>query len=287
MGTGVLWKAWAMTYLAWLAVQPLNVEAGEPLGPPSLALAQTYTEGMDPTGWWVSEKLDGVRGYWTGKSLVSRSGNPIDAPPWFVEGFPDFPLDGELWLGPGRFHETSGIVRKTGGGDSWKEMRYGVFDAPDDHLGFEARLEKARRWFHAHPSPHVLIIVQERCQGRKDLRRRLAETEARGGEGLMLRRPGSACTPGRSFDLLKVKSFQDAEARVIEHLGGSGKYLGKMGSIRVEMANGVRFAIGTGFSDKDRENPPPIGSTVTFRYKELNPSGIPRFASFMRIRDDL
>lgn len=287
MVTGVPWKAWVMVCLAWLAVQPLNVGAGEPGCPPALILARTYTEDMDPTGWWVSEKLDGVRGCWTGKNLVSRSGNPIDAPSWFVAGFPDFPLDGELWMGRGRFHETSGIVRKTGGGDAWKQMRYGVFDAPCDALPFEARLEKARLWFGSHPSPHVLIVDQEQCQGRKDLQRRLKATEALGGEGLMLRRPGSFCTAGRSFDLLKVKSFQDAEARVIGHIGGTGKYLGKMGSIRVEMANGIRFAIGTGFSDKDRENPPPIGSTVTFRYKELNPSGIPRFASFMRIRDDL
>ena len=287
MGIGGLWRIGTLIFVVLLAIHPLDAGAGDLVGSPRLMLARTFADGMDPTNWWVSEKLDGVRGFWTGKTLVTRSGHRIAHPAWFTESFPDFPLDGELWIGRGRFHETSGIVRKTVGDADWNTVRYGVFDAPCDHLGFEARLEKARRWFKLHPSSHVLIIAQERCEGRKDLQRRLAETEARGGEGLMLRRPGSPYTVGRSSDLLKVKSFQDAEAKVIGHVGGTGKYRGKMGAIRVEMENGVRFAIGTGFSDKDRENPPPIGSTVTFRYRELNPSGIPRFASFMRIRDDL
>jgi DNA ligase-1 len=254
---------------------------------PQLMLANICDPTMDPTGWWVSEKLDGVRGYWTGSQMVSRFGNIISVPAWFTSNFPDFPLDGELWIERGRFSEISGLIRRTDAGDQWQKVWYCIFDAPSDGLGFEKRMGKARQWFDAHGSSRVRVLAQERCQGKAHLETMLAKTESQGGEGLMLRRPGSLYTAGRSADLLKVKSFLDTEAKVVEHIGGSGKYTGKMGSIRVELPNGIRFAIGTGFTDKDRENPPPIGSTVTFKYKELNPSGVPRFAVFLRVRDDM
>lgn len=254
---------------------------------PQLMLANICDSTMDPTGWWVSEKLDGVRGYWTGTQMLSRSGNVISVPVWFASNFPDFPLDGELWIERGRFSEMSGLVHQTDAGDHWRKVWYCIFDAPSNGLGFEERIDKARQWFDAHPSPRIRVLVQERCQGKAHLETMLAKTENQGGEGLMLRRPGSLYTAGRSPDLLKVKSFLDTEAKVVEHIGGSGKYTGKMGSIRVELPNGIRFAIGTGFTDKDRENPPPIGCTVTFKYKELNPSGVPRFAVFLRVRDDM
>ncbi len=100
----------------------------------------------------------------------------------------------------------------------------------------------------------------------------------------MLRKPGSPYTVGRSLDLLKVKTHEDAEATVIKHLPGSGKHTGRLGSMLVELPNGIQFAIGTGFSDQERDNPPPIGSIVTFKYYGFYKSGIPKFASFLRIR---
>lgn len=283
---------WAALAAVLLFVYPKAFAENEPpvINPhekPALMLARTFQDGMDPAGWWISEKLDGVRGFWTGETMVSRSGNVIPVPDWFTAGFPRFPLDGELWIGRGRFSELTGLLRKADPADGWSRVGYYVFDAPSENSPFEHRLDKARRWFDDHPASRVHVLHQERCEGRSHLRYRLAEVEKEGGEGLMLRRPGSPYSPGRSPDLLKVKSFLDAEARVVEHIGGTGKFRGKMGALRVVLENGVRFSIGTGFSDRDRENPPPVGSTVTFRYKELNPSGIPRFASFMRVRDDL
>lgn len=266
---------------------PFKTSSTASVEKPKLMLANTFDPAMDVTGWWVSEKLDGVRGYWTGSKMVSRSGNVISVPAWFTAHFPSFPLDGELWIERGRFLEITSMIRQTDAGDQWQKVRYCIFDAPSDVAGFEERIEKARKWFDAHGSSHVRVLAQERCQGKAHLETMLAKTESQGGEGLMLRRPGSLYTAGRSPDMLKVKSFQDTEAKVVEHIGGSGKYKGKMGSIRVELPNGIRFAIGTGFTDKDRENPPPIGSTVTFKYKELNPSGVPRFAVFLRVRDDM
>jgi DNA ligase-1 len=119
------------------------------------------------------------------------------------------------------------------------------------------------------------------------LRRKLAEIEASGGEGVILRKPQSPYTVGRSRDLLKVKTFQDAEAVVIQHQPGTGKHVGRLGALLVELPNGIRFSIGTGFSDPERENPPPIGTTITFQHQGFTKSGIPRFASYLRVRDKL
>jgi DNA ligase-1 len=87
--------------------------------------------------------------------------------------------------------------------------------------------------------------------------------------------------------LLKVKSFLDAEARVIEHLPGEGRHKGRLGALVVETAGGTRFSVGTGFSDAEREAPPALGSVITFRYQELSTGGVPRFPSYIGVRDDV
>lgn len=250
-------------------------------------LAHTWKPHIDIRGWWMSEKLDGIRGYWTGSQLISRSGMAFVTPPWFTQNFPSVPLDGELWSGRQTFSDISSIVRRQMPSDAWKTMRYMIFDAPRAEGGFESRLDFARQWFQQHPNPHVTIIEQERCKDEAHLRRKLAEIEALGGEGVILRRPQSPYTAGRSHDLLKVKSFQDAEAVVIQHQPGTGKHTGRLGALLVELPNGMRFAIGTGFSDAERENPPPVGATITFKHQGYTASGIPRFASYLRVRDKL
>lgn len=251
--------------------------------PAPAMLAQVWESGMDVQGWWMSEKLDGVRGYWTGERLVSRAGNALAAPAWFTEHFPPVPLDGELWTGRGQFSEVVSIVRRKAPHDGWKSVRYMIFDAPRAEGGFEQRLDFAREWFRTHPNPYATVIEHEVCDGEEHLRNRLAEVESLGGEGLILRQPASAYTVGRSATILKVKTFQEADAVVLEHLPGSGRNAGRMGSLRVEMSNGVRFAIGTGFTDAERDDPPPVGSTVQFKHQGFTKSGIPRFASFLRV----
>lgn len=246
-------------------------------------LAQVWQPGRDVQGWWMSEKLDGVRGYWTGERLVSRAGNAFAAPAWFTEHFPPVPLDGELWTGRGQFSEVVGIVRRKAPHDGWKSVRYMIFDAPRAEGGFEQRLDFARAWLRNHPTPYAAVIEHEVCNGEEHLRNRLAEVEALGGEGLILRQPASAYVVGRSATILKVKTFQEADAVVLEHLPGSGRNAGRMGSLRVETSNGVRFAIGTGFTDAERDDPPPVGSTVQFKHQGFTKAGIPRFASFLRI----
>ena len=253
--------------------------------PAPVLLAHSWKPGMDIQGWWMSEKLDGIRGYWTGSQLISRAGNAFAVPAWFTENFPSVPLDGELWIGHQTFAQIASIVRRKTPPDDWKSVRYMIFDAPQAEGGFEQRLAFAREWFSQHPNPYVSIVEHEVCQNEQHLRKRLAEIEALGGEGLILRQPESAYTVGRSSTILKVKTFQDAEAVVLAHLPGSGRNTGRMGAIQVKLPNGVQFAIGSGFSDAERDNPPPIGSTVRFKHQGFTKAGVPRFASFLRMRE--
>lgn len=248
-------------------------------------LAQRWDPKIDIKGWWMSEKLDGVRGYWTGEEMISRSGNPFRVPKWFTKNFPSTPLDGELWIGRRQFSELVGIIRRKVPDAGWEKVRYLIFDAPRAAGGFEKRLDVARRWFRQHPNSYTEVLKQQICENEMHLRRKLGEIEGLGGEGLMLRKPDSAYTVGRSYDLLKVKTFKDEEALVIKHLPGWGKHAGRLGALLVELPNGIQFSIGTGFTDRERENPPPVGSTITFKYYGFHESGIPRFASFLRIRE--
>jgi DNA ligase-1 len=234
----------------------------------------------------MSEKLDGVRASWDGKQFLSRQGNIYYAPDWFIEGLPDEPLDGELWIDRKKFQRTVSIVRRQDKSDLWKEVRFVVFDAPaasgclEDRLAFlkDALVKNAANFARQHP--------HERCQSLEVLRSELARIEALGGEGLMLRQPGSKYVAGRSATLLKVKTFHDAEAVVVGHQAGAGRHKGRMGALLVRLPSGAEFAIGTGFSDHEREHPPVVGATVTFRYQELSEAGIPRFPSWVGVRHE-
>lgn len=235
----------------------------------------------------MSEKLDGVRAYWDGRRLISRLGNTFHAPDWFVEGFPDSPLDGELWIARKQFQRTVGIVRRQDRSDHWKEVSYVAFDAPASDGPFEARLAFVRDYVGRHLPPYLRAHEHSACEGVEHLRAELARIEALGGEGLMLRQPASTYEVGRSITLLKVKSFLDAEARVLEHLPGAGRHKGRLGALFVELADGTKFSVGTGFSDAQRQQPPAVGSLIAFRYQELSEGGVPRFPSFLGVRHDV
>lgn len=251
-------------------------------GPP-LLLADKWDNVTDLADWWMSEKLDGVRAYWDGKQFLSRQGNVYHAPDWFVQGLPDVPLDGELWLDRGSFQRTVSIVRRQDKSDHWKQIRYLVFDAPKQAGDFESRLEFLGDCLKGKGLSHVEALEHSLCKGIKHLQGELARVESLGGEGLMLRQPRSAYEVGRSATLLKVKTFHDAEAFVLDHRPGKGKHKGRLGALGVRLKDGTEFSVGTGFSDDQRHNPPPIGSAITFRYQELSDAGVPRFPSFVRL----
>jgi DNA ligase-1 len=260
---------------------------------PELLLAHSWDNDQDVTGYWISEKLDGVRAYWDGKKFVSRLGNVYHAPDYFTEGFPECPLDGELWIGRGRFQETVSVVRRKKGGERWKNVRYLVFDAPARNLGdgvtgftFEQRMQFVNQ-FIGKKTPYAEPVKQWRCDGIEHLRSELTRVETSGGEGLMLREPGSFYETSRSTTLLKVKSFVDSEATVIGHTKGRGRHKGRCGALKVRWADGTEFKVGTGLKDAQRENPPKIGAVVCFRYQELTKAGVPRFPSFLGVRHDV
>lgn len=262
-----------------------RVRAGSP---PPLLLANKYGSS-DPTGWWLSEKLDGVRAYWNGKDFISRGGIVYNAPSWIKKGLPSTALDGELWAGRGKF-QTAVSIAKGGKGDAaWKKLRYKVFDTPEHGGKFEARLSAAERA--VSKAPYAEILEHVKCKGRKHVESALRSVEAKGGEGLMLREPGSYYEPRRSSTLLKVKTFTDAEAKVLGYFPGKGKNKNVIGGIHVVTTSGppkkgIKFKIGTGFSDAQRRKPPKIGSIVTYHYTGLSDSGTPKFASFIRVRRD-
>lgn len=261
--------------------QPIASYALEPM------LPRAYSSQVDVSGWLMSEKLDGVRGYWDGKHLYSKNGHLFHPPQEFVRGLPSFPLEGEIWGGRGAFTQTVSIVKRQQPHVGWLKLKFAIFDVPAIEGGFTRRIEHARRWFASHKSDYAFVIKQTVVRDAAQLQQRLTLVEQGGGEGLIVRKPDAYYVSGRSRAILKVKSFDDDEAMVVAHLPGKGRNLGRLGALLVEMKDGVRFRIGSGFSDDEREHPPAINEVVTFKYYGKYPSGIPKFPSFLRVRKDV
>jgi DNA ligase-1 len=260
-----------------------------------------WTSAIDATGWWISEKLDGVRAYWDPKlkKVFSRNGKQYHVPDWFTKNLPDEYLDGELWNGRQEFQKTSGIVRhKTPNDEDWKEITYKVFDLPEYDAPFEKRLEKLKDLVKESKHPQMEVVKHWKCTNNEDLFKELEKYEDLGAEGLMLRKPGSKYERKRSKTLLKIKSFYDSEAEVLAHEFGKGrlsemcgkmlvKSLHEIKNNRFTMPKGIEFRVGSGMTDEQRKNPPPIGSHITYRFIEMTTSKVPvpRFATFVCVRD--
>ncbi|MCE3254839.1 MAG: dependent ligase [Rickettsiaceae bacterium] len=255
---------------------------------PEIQLANLYHSGIDVTKYLVSEKLDGVRAYWDGKNLISREGSIFNAPKWFIKDFPSDHLEGELWISRGSFEKLSGIVRKEiPEDDEWKQVHFMLFDMPQHKGIFKERLETMKILVVKSKSKYLQIIPQEKIFSHKELTKQLNEIVKNGGEGLMLHRADSFYQAVRNDDILKLKTFEDAEAVVIGHIAGTGKFTGMMGALLVENKDKMRFKIGTGFSDEQRRYPPKIGSTITYKFFGKTKNNKPRFPSFMRMREEI
>ena len=255
---------------------------------PDLLLAKTYQkneQAIDVSDYLISEKYDGVRALWNGKQLVSRQGNVYHAPAWFLADFPTQSLDGELWIARGHFEAVISTVRKDQPIDAeWKKIRYMVFELPNATGSFSERVNKIKSLLSIHKSPYLQLIDQFHLPDHDALIKKLNRLTQQGAEGLMMHLADAPYQTGRSDVLLKVKRYQDAEATVIAHIEGKGKYKGMLGALLLENKQGQRFKVGNGFSDKQRQNPPPIKSLITYKYYGLTKNSIPRFASFLRIR---
>lgn len=253
---------------------------------PALLLARDWTAGRSPQGFLVSEKFDGVRALWNGRQLRFRGGGVVQAPAWFLARLPRQALDGELWLGHGRFDEVSALLRRGDPEDpGWRAVQYRVFELPDAPGGFAQRASQIEALVAAAAWPQLVAVAQRPLTDATALQRRLDEVVAAGGEGLVLHRDDAAYQTGRTEALFKFKPVQDAEAVVIGHEAGHGKYVGMVGALRVRNEAGQVFLLGSGLKDAQRREPPPLGTRVTYSWRGLTATGLPRFATLLRVRD--
>jgi len=274
------------------ALAPVAWAASPGASGPPLMLSTRYRPGQALSDHWVSEKYDGVRGYWDGRQLLTRAGNPVAAPAWFTAGWPATPMDGELWAGRGQFSQAVSTVRQHQADDArWRTLRFMVFDLPAHGGPFQARIPAIQAVVHQLGQSWVLAVPQEMATTERALLERLNRTVQAGGEGLMLHHGATLYTAQRTDGLRKLKPFDDAEAQVVGHVAGHGRHQGRLGALWMEIPaqegqSAKRFKLGTGLSDALRNTPPPVGTWVTFRYRGLTDAGLPRFASFLRVAAD-
>ena len=247
---------------------------------PKLLLLNVYKD-QNITGWVMSEKLDGIRAYWDGKRLLSRGGKVIHAPTWFTQGYPPFPIDGELWTKRADFEQILSIVRDRTPSTDWKSIAHYIFEVPHAQGGLLKRLKKVKPY----EGNIIKIIPQIKIQDQHHFKQFLTAIEKNGGEGVVVRDPNAPYIDKRTNKALKVKSFLDKECKILAYHQGKGKFQGLLGSVTCQMENNVTFKIGSGFSRDERKNPPPIGSMVTFKYQSMTKYGKPRFPVFLRVRE--
>lgn len=270
-----------MRYVLWMLLfVSLNVLAAKP---PDVLLLNTYN-GEQVEGWLISEKYDGVRAYWDGKTLWSRQGHAIVPPDWFVRHFPPFALDGELWLGRGRFEQTLSVVRTQTADVGWDKMAFYVFDVPDQAGGLLARLAVLQHYLQRHQQPYIRVMAQQPLVSMNQLAPWLARVVDAGGEGLVIREPNQPYIRGRTPFALKYKPQYDAECEVTGYLAGKGKYEGQVGALLCRNEQGQTLRLGSGLSDLQRQQPPKIGEQVSYRYSGFTQKGHPKHAVFWRLR---
>ncbi|OYQ78820.1 DNA ligase [Wohlfahrtiimonas chitiniclastica] len=248
---------------------------------------QYYQDDMeiDLANYYVSEKLDGFRGYWDGQTLKSKTGYAYQAPDWFTEALGTEPLDGELWMGRGRFDELASVLNGTSNPEGWRNIQYMIFDLPSMQAPFHERVIKMREYIPTLNAPHVHMIEQEKVDSKDALMQRLKEVVAKGGEGLMLHHQDALYGVGRVNHLLKVKPYDEGKGIIVGYKPGKGKYTGLVGSLRVKLNDGSEIYVGSGLTDELRAHPPAIGTTIAFVHNGWTKHGKPRFARFKRVRN--
>ncbi|MGO2508210.1 MAG: DNA ligase [Vibrio hibernica] len=252
----------------------------------SVPLANDFYEGADIEQYWYSEKLDGIRAFWNGEQLFTRTGKPIIAPEWFTQGLPKEKLDGELWAGRGHFSQVQRtVLDQKPDEDDWKNIQYMAFDLVESGT-YDQRYQHLQRIVSRSNNQYLALVDQSPIDSTAFLYQNLQSVETKMGEGIMLRKIKSHYQGGRTDDLLKLKSFQDDEATVIGYKPGKGKNLNMTGSLYVEWKDGKRFYIGSGLTNELRNTPPVLGEKITFRFNGYTRSGLPRFARFIHVRSD-
>ncbi|MDD9155596.1 DNA ligase [Aliivibrio sp. S4TY2] len=252
----------------------------------AISLAMNYESPVDIDAYWLSEKLDGIRAYWSGSELLTRKGHKLHAPDWFTDPLPDHPIDGELWAGRGGFQKVARTVLDSEPDEaSWRDIRFMMFDLPNSAGMFPKRYYELSTMIKALDIPHLKLVDQHPISSEEMLFDVLEDISARKGEGVMLRRVDAVYRPGRHDDLIKLKKHQDAEATVIGYTAGKGKYRGMVGALILKMPDGKEFKIGSGLTQALREEPPKLGQQITYRYNGYTDNGIPKFARYLAVRE--
>ncbi|MBC8494370.1 MAG: DNA ligase [Candidatus Thioglobus sp.] len=253
---------------------------------PDLFLLKTYDDSKEVVGWVMSEKLDGIRGFWTGQELLTRGGKRLNPPTWFTQNYPPFSVDGELWTKRGDFENISSIVRSKDSNYRWQQITHNIFEVPNQSGGLLARLDVLNAYLDQNFVTHLKVLKQTEITDQQKLQDFLAEVVSNKGEGVVVRNPDSLYATGRLSSALKVKQYSDTECVVLKVLPGKGKYLGKMGSVLCQDDNGKQLKVGSGFKDKDRANPPAIGSKITFKYYGFTNKGNYKYPVYLRVRTE-
>jgi ATP-dependent DNA ligase len=261
---------------------------------------------VDPTGWWFSEKYDGVRAVWTSKQLLTRNGKVINAPEPFLSKLPkDMALDGELYMGRQKFNQVQSIASKLQPDlEVWGKIKYLIYDLPDTNLLFEDRIKLLNDKLKS--VPQVEVVKHVRLQSLADLIEKHRELVKDAAEGSMIRKPQSEYLYGHSYYLLKFKSQLDEKGELIHVLDDDAVILGYtvstakttegcLGSFQVEWKDKAKFpknpkfSVGTGLLKIQKcgeyQKNFPIGTVIVVNYTELiEKTQAPRFPRFKEVR---
>ena len=288
---------------------------------PGMKLPKELQGDKVPLGWLLSEKFDGYRARYDHekKCFTSRAQKGFNAPDWFKEAMiPIHNLDGELWVGRENFQEMGVVRKKTPVPEEWLNVKYVVYDLPEYQGGFKKRIEILKelvrlnkfRWDaikQTLPEPFcnlecpLIMADQIEITSMKQFKGLYDKLVSEGAEGVMIKHPESVYEDKRSNYLLKYKPNFDAEAIIMDYSKGKGKYSGMLGGFvckplinhdtfhSIDNNEQHEFTI-SGMDDEIRENykiSHPIGTIISYEHSGLTDSGKPRFARYIRKRDDV
>lgn len=239
----------------------------------------------NPQDYLYSEKLDGVRAYWDGKALYSRGGKRLFPPSFFTQNFPPFEIEGELWSKRGDFENIVSIIKSSKNPQKWSELKFYIFEVPNQSGGILQRLEVLNSHLSSHPAPFIQIIPQNQISSSQELMDALQKIQELGGEGIVVRDKNEPYYTGRNQKAMKLKPYLDSECKILSYNLGEGKFKNQVGSIVCQDGEKT-FKIGSGMSEDFRKNPPKIGTIITYKYFGFTQKGLPKFPAFLRIRKD-
>lgn len=229
-------------------------------------------------GWLMSEKFDGVRAYWNGFQFLTRNNNIINVPRWFCESMPNEWLDGELWLGRGKFEQTSAAVRQGFKNELWANMIFKVFDLPLTPGNFSSRLEQLNKL--TLPT-HCQQVEQRTVDNKECLNDYYTNLLSNGAEGVVIKSPSSPYNIGRTSNALKYVPENSGEAKVI----GINRHDDLSFKSLKCLFNNEQFNLSAGISEQIKTIPPKIGKLITIKFNGLTGNNLPRHAVFITTRD--